>query len=133
MAAYVVDGMNVIGARADGWWRDRDAAIRRLWVGLAALAARGDEVVLVLDGHAPGGLLPVPRLTLVDAAGAGQSGADDAIVAVVGSFPDPSSWIVVTSDRGLRRRLPAGVGLLGAGRFATEVLAVPRPGSAPLP
>src|SRR5690606_26288861 len=26
----IVDGMNVIGSRADGWWRDRDAAMARL-------------------------------------------------------------------------------------------------------
>ena len=26
----VVDGMNVIGSRPDGWWRDRAGASRRL-------------------------------------------------------------------------------------------------------
>ena len=27
---WLVDGMNVIGTRPDGWWRDRDAAMLRL-------------------------------------------------------------------------------------------------------
>jgi hypothetical protein len=26
----IVDGMNVIGSRPDGWWRDREGAIRSL-------------------------------------------------------------------------------------------------------
>ena len=27
---WLIDGMNVIGTRPDGWWRDRDAAMLRL-------------------------------------------------------------------------------------------------------
>ena len=27
---WYVDAMNVIGSRPDGWWRDREGAIRRL-------------------------------------------------------------------------------------------------------
>jgi hypothetical protein len=43
---WLVDGMNVIGTRPDGWWRDRDAAMLRLvdllerWA-----AAEGEDVV----------------------------------------------------------------------------------------
>ena len=52
MAALVVDGMNVIGSRPDGWWRDRDRAARRLLARLQAWAAEtGDKVTLVLDGR----------------------------------------------------------------------------------
>jgi hypothetical protein len=37
----IVDGANVMGSRADGWWRDRTGAMARLHGELAALAARG--------------------------------------------------------------------------------------------
>ena len=51
MARTVVDGMNVIGSRPDGWWRDRDAAARRLLVRLQHAATRShDALTLVLDG-----------------------------------------------------------------------------------
>src|SRR6202046_3246893 len=55
----VVDVANVMGARADGWWRDRAGAARRLCLEVKALAGRPDgsapEVaawVLVLEGQA---------------------------------------------------------------------------------
>ncbi|HEX6450033.1 MAG TPA: hypothetical protein VF060_11285 [Trebonia sp.] len=37
----VVDVANVMGSRADGWWRDRAGAALRLYEEIAALAARG--------------------------------------------------------------------------------------------
>ena len=37
----IVDGANVMGSRADGWWRDRAGAMARLHGELATLAARG--------------------------------------------------------------------------------------------
>jgi 8-oxo-dGTP diphosphatase len=52
----VVDVANVMGARADGWWRDRAGAALRLCREVIALAGRGDETagawVLVLEGQA---------------------------------------------------------------------------------
>lgn len=45
----IVDGANVMGSRADGWWRDRAGAMARLHGELAALAARG------ITGPVPGG------------------------------------------------------------------------------
>ena len=44
----IVDGANVMGSRADGWWRDRAGAMARLHGELAALADRG------LTGPVPG-------------------------------------------------------------------------------
>jgi hypothetical protein len=52
----IVDGANVMGSRADGWWRDPPGAMARLHDDLAGLAERG----------IPG---PVP--------GTGPDGADD--------------------------------------------------------
>src|SRR5206468_3894050 len=43
----VVDGMNVIGSRPDGWWRDRRGAQRAL---VQALGALGEPVTVVFDG-----------------------------------------------------------------------------------
>jgi 8-oxo-dGTP diphosphatase len=37
----IVDGANVMGARADGWWRDRAAAIQRLHGQIVTLSERG--------------------------------------------------------------------------------------------
>src|ERR1700727_313645 len=55
----VVDIANVMGARADGWWRDRAGAARRLCLEVKALAGRADGSapeaaawVLVLEGEA---------------------------------------------------------------------------------
>jgi len=56
VAVAVVDVANVMGARADGWWRDRAGAALRLCREVIALAGRGDETagawVLVLEGQA---------------------------------------------------------------------------------
>jgi predicted RNA-binding protein with PIN domain len=109
----VVDGMNVLGSRPDGWWRDRDGAVRRLHEQLAALDA---EVVLVLDGR------PLPDLPEgeIDGVGVryarrrGRDAADDRLVELVAADPDPGNLTVVTADRELRQRVePYGVTLMG--------------------
>lgn len=61
--ALIVDGANVMGSRADGWWRDRAGAMARLHGELAGLAARG--IAGPVPGEAaPGGdAEPVPGET----------------------------------------------------------------------
>jgi 8-oxo-dGTP diphosphatase len=111
----VVDVANVMGARADGWWRDRAGAALRLCREVMALAARSGEAtasawVLVLEGRARdaasvlrdetgnGDAVPV---RVVSAPGSG----DDAIVgAVAEANALDESCLVVTADRELRRR-----------------------------
>ena len=58
MTVLVVDGANVVGARADGWWKDRAGAARRLHEQLviADLDPEITDVVLVLEGEAKGGV-----------------------------------------------------------------------------
>ncbi|MDP9023182.1 MAG: NYN domain-containing protein [Actinomycetota bacterium] len=106
----VVDGMNVIGSRPDGWWRDRDAAVRRLFAGLRALAAqRGTWVTLVLDGR-PIEALEEGRhegVVVRYASRPGRDAADDRIVGLVGADDAPASLVVVTADRDLRARVEA--------------------------
>ena len=124
MVERVVDGMNVIGSRPDGWWRDLDGAVIRLARSLATWqAARGVGVTVVFDGRPPPGLDDVDLGELdVVFAGTGRS-ADDEIVRRVGIDPVPGSIQVVTSDRALADRVrAAGAGeVLGAGRFRNEL------------
>jgi hypothetical protein len=58
VTVLVVDGANVVGARADGWWKDRAGAARRLHEQLvvADLDPEISSVVLVLEGEAKGGV-----------------------------------------------------------------------------
>jgi hypothetical protein len=123
----VVDVANVMGARPDGWWRDRAGAARRLCLEVKALAGRPDGSapdvaawVLVLEGQAREAVALLadelneldegldergpgePALVrLVSAPGSG----DDAIVSVVAdAVARGETCLVVTADRELRRR-----------------------------
>ena len=75
----IVDGANVMGSRADGWWRDRAGAMARLHAELAALAVRGIRGPVPGDRPAPGdGDQPAPG-DVVDAADEpGRVGAPEA-------------------------------------------------------
>ena len=120
MRRYLVDGMNVIGSRPDGWWRDLDKAVIRLTRALASWRTAEDvEATVVFDGARPPGLDGIDLGGLeVAFAGRGRS-ADDEIVRRVAIDPDAGSLTVVTSDRPLAERVrAAGAGdVMGAGRF----------------
>ena len=119
MARWIVDGMNVIGSRPDGWWRDRDGAVVDLTRRLGAWAAgSGDEVMAVFDGRRPAGLGDGHGAAIsVVFAGRGAS-ADDEIVRRVAADRDPASLRVVTSDAELAGRVrAAGASVEGAGEF----------------
>src|ERR1700712_2908635 len=101
---WYVDGMNVIGPRPDGWWRDRDAAMLRLvdllerWV-----AAEGEDVTVVFE-RAPS---PPIRSSVIEVAHAPKpkpDAADDEIVRRLRAVADPAAVRVVTSDRWLAER-----------------------------
>jgi dihydrofolate reductase len=49
----MVDASNVIGAKPDGWWRDREGATERLLGQLRAFADGGEDVTVVLDHGRP--------------------------------------------------------------------------------
>lgn len=55
-SVLIVDGANVVGARPDGWWKDRAGAARRLHEALLVADIEHDVVVLVLEGQAKGGV-----------------------------------------------------------------------------
>ncbi len=103
----IVDGMNVIGTRPDGWWRDRAAARRRLVDDLVRLRAGGLAVTVVFDGRAAPGEIEradAEGLAVTFAPG-GPNAADDAIVEMVRDSGAGGGTVVVTSDRGLARRV----------------------------
>jgi predicted RNA-binding protein with PIN domain len=113
----VVDGNNVIGAVADGWWRDRPAAVRRL---LGRLQCLGARATLVLD-------VAQPDLAEGDHNGIvvryatrrGRDAADDLIREIVAEDPGVT---VVTSDRALRRDVEdAGATVIGSGTFLARL------------
>jgi predicted RNA-binding protein with PIN domain len=121
---WVVDGMNLIGSRPDGWWRDRAGARRRLVSDLAALVGTEAEVTVVFDGH--------PRPGEVDAAAAvgvtarfapgGPNAADDAIVELLPGLGDPGAVTVVTSDTALADSVrKAGVVVEGVKAFRARL------------
>jgi len=108
-ALLVVDAANVVGAKPDGWWRDRAGATARLRDGLTGINAAGlpdlpgpVEVVLVVEGRAR----DVPGIEGVRVQSAPGSG-DDAIVALVAAESPGRRVVVVTADRGLRERVRA--------------------------
>jgi pimeloyl-ACP methyl ester carboxylesterase/predicted RNA-binding protein with PIN domain len=119
---WIVDGMNVIGARPDGWWRDRPAAWRRLARGLERYAHHsGDEIRLILDGRRPDDW-EEDGVVEIGFANGGPDAADDAIVGVVAADPDPEGLRVVTSDRALARRVrELGAEVVGAGEFRHQI------------
>jgi len=94
----IVDGANVMGSVPDGWWRDRRAAAERLRDSLVVQEKEYD-VVLVVEGAARG-IDSIPGVPVHAAQGSG----DDAIVVLVAAAHD-RRCVVVTADRGLRRRV----------------------------
>jgi hypothetical protein len=121
VAVLLVDLANVLGARPDGWWRDRAGAASRLLRRLAPLAGRElpapggrvlcDEVVAVVEGAARA-VDALEGVTLVRARGSG----DDALAACAARLAgEGRELLVVTADRGLRARLPDGAAVAGPG------------------
>jgi predicted RNA-binding protein with PIN domain len=95
---YIVDGMNVIGTRPDGWWKDRDAAMARLVDRLERWAAQtGDDITVVFE-RKPNPPLNSPVIEVAHAPKARPNSADDEIVRRVRAAPNPGSIRVVTSD-----------------------------------
>lgn len=100
----VVDGANVVGARPDGWWRDRAGAAARLHGRLSVADVPHDVVVLVLEGQAKAGVRAGAAGGLVTVH-APRDG-DAAIVAEVERRAG-DDVTVVTADRGLAARVEA--------------------------
>ena len=118
MTRWILDGMNVIGSRPTGWWRDRLRAMRELVEELGSFAgATGDEVTVVFDGK-PFEIDVPEGVEVRFASRRGPNAADDDIAALVRRDDDPRALSVVSSDGDLARRVrDAGAAVLGAGEF----------------
>ncbi|ORV45590.1 RNA-binding protein [Mycolicibacter engbaekii] len=115
---WIVDAMNVIGVRPDGWWKDRHGAMVRLTRQLERWAAgQGRQVTVVFEKP------PVPPIasdviTIAAAPRSGANSADDEIVRLVRSDDRPQDITVVTSDSALVQRVTtAGAATVAAARF----------------
>ncbi|MBV9311977.1 MAG: NYN domain-containing protein [Solirubrobacterales bacterium] len=119
---WLIDGMNVIGTRPDGWWRDRDAAMLRLVDLLERWAASDGEEVTVVFERQP---RPPIRSTVIEVAHARKpkpNAADDEIVRRLRSLEHPAEVRVVTSDRWLADRASAaGATVMGAESFRSRI------------
>ena len=116
MGRWIVDAMNVIGSRPDGWWRDRGAATAALVAKLDGwAAAEGVRVTVVLE-RPPRAPIPSSVVEVAHAPAAGANSADDEIVRLVQADSRRAEIRVVTSDKALIER----VSRLGAGVFPAE-------------
>jgi len=98
---WVVDAMNVIGTRPDGWWKDRHAAMVRLVDQLERWAAANGEEVMVVFERPPSPPITSPVIEIAHAPRPGPNAADDEIVRRLRDEPEPNQVRVVTSDRAL--------------------------------
>lgn len=116
MTRWLVDGMNVIGSRPSGWWRDRPRAVRELVDDLRGL---DDPVTVVFDGE-PFDIDTDDDVEVRFATRRGRNAADDDIVALVAETSEPVR--VVTSDSALADRVREhGAEVIGAGTFRTRL------------
>ncbi|QZA09789.1 NYN domain-containing protein [Mycolicibacter heraklionensis] len=115
---WIVDAMNVIGARPDGWWKDRHAAMVRLTRQLEAWAATHDGHVTVVFEKPPSPPIASDVITIAAAPRPGANSADDEIVRLVRADDRPQDITVVTSDIALVERVTsAGAATCPAARF----------------
>jgi predicted RNA-binding protein with PIN domain len=119
---WLIDGMNVIGTRPDGWWHDRDAAMLRLVKLIEDWAAYEGEDVTVVFERKPS---PPIRSTVIEIAHAPRpraAAADDEIIRRLRADPNPGRVRVVTSDRWLADRAWAvGASVEGADSFRSRI------------
>ncbi|KLO31972.1 NYN domain-containing protein [Mycobacterium haemophilum] len=119
---WIVDAMNVIGTRPDGWWKDRRGAMVGLvdklerWV-----SVEGNDVTVVFE-RPPSPPIRSSMVAIAHAPEAFPNSADDEIVRLVHADPEPQEIRVVTSDSTLTDRVQqAGASVYSAARFRKHI------------
>jgi predicted RNA-binding protein with PIN domain len=104
---WIVDGMNVIGSRPDGWWRDRGRAMSALVERLEQWATAEHADVTVVFERPPSPPIESASVTVAHAPAPAPNSADDEIVRMVLADAHPEQIRVATSDRALAERVKA--------------------------
>jgi predicted RNA-binding protein with PIN domain len=119
---WVIDAMNVIGSRPDGWWNDRQEAMRAFARAVDDHAAStGNDITVVFDSD-PGRLPEPSHIEIVIARYSGRNAADHEIERLVDETKDRTSLRIVTSDRALRESVvAAGAEVVSSGSFRREL------------
>jgi len=119
---WLVDAMNVIGTRPDGWWKDRHAAMERLVESLERWAASSGEEVTVVFERPASPPIESDRVKIAAASKPGRDAADHEIVRMLREDPDRDGIRVVTSDHALADQVRAlGAEVEPANRFRHEI------------
>ncbi len=115
---WIVDAMNVIGSRPDGWWRDRHNAMVALVDRLESWSQKTGNRVTVVFERPPSPPVTSSVIEIAHAPAAAANSADDEIVGLVLADRAPQSMTIVTSDRGLADRVRgAGASVYPAASF----------------
>jgi predicted RNA-binding protein with PIN domain len=104
MMLWLIDGMNVIGTKPDGWWQDRHAAMVSLVDKLERWVASTGANVTVVFEQPP---RPPIKSTVIEVRHAPKprrDSADDEIIRLLRAEEDPGAIRVVTSDNWLSDR-----------------------------
>jgi predicted RNA-binding protein with PIN domain len=119
---WIVDAMNVIGSRPDGWWNDPDKAMRDFARALDDHAgSTGRDITVVFDKD-PGRLPETSHVDVVIARRRGPNAADYEIEQLVAGEEDPKRVWVVTSDRRLIDKVrTTGAKVVSSGTFRREL------------
>ena len=101
---FFVDGMNVIGTRPDGWWRDRHGAMVALVDTLERWVARTGADVTVVFEQPPRPPIRSSLIEITHAPKAGPDSGDHELIRLLRADERPAQVRVVTSDRFLGDR-----------------------------
>jgi uncharacterized protein YaiI (UPF0178 family) len=122
---WIVDGLNVIGTRPDGWWKDRHGAMVRLVAMLERFTTETDEDVTVVFEQPPSPPIDSTLIEVAHAPRARPDAADEEIVRRLSADPHPERIRVVTSDRRLADQArAAGAAVEPAASFRTRLEAL---------
>jgi predicted RNA-binding protein with PIN domain len=102
---WIVDAMNVIGSRPDGWWKDRRRAMAALVEQLDRWAPTQSHSVTVVFERPMSPPIVSSIVEIAHAPRAAANSADDEIVRRVHADDRPHDLTVVTSDGTLADRV----------------------------
>lgn len=102
---WIVDAMNVIGSKPDGWWKDRRGAMAGLVERLERWASAENLPVTVVFEGPSASTIESAVVEVAHAPRAHANSADDEIVRLVQADSRPGDITVVTSDGGLAARV----------------------------